>query len=104
MSLGRAVTTQALRNAGHTRFPYLRSTFLCARGEKSDKIRHVPTTAQQAATIHGIADKLGDPAHGLSLDLGGRGREYPCPNIRVRNGGDEVAERSDRSGARRDVA
>src|SRR5436190_21977953 len=104
MSLGRAVTAQPFFNAGHARLPYLRATFLGACGKESDEVRHVPAAYQQAATISGIADKLGDPADRLSLDLGCRGREYPCPDIRIRNGGTEVAERSDRSGARRDVA
>ncbi len=75
-----------------------------AGGEEADEVRHVAAAHQQAVAVGGKPNQLGDPADGLRFDLGGDRRQPPGADVLVDRRRQQIAERADRRGARRDVA
>ena len=75
-----------------------------APGQEADEVGHVAAAHQQPAAGLGIAHQLGHPAHRLRLDLGRHRRELPPADVRVHGRGEQVGQRAERRGGRRDVA
>ena len=78
--------------------------FAARAARKQTKFAMLPPLTSSPPQSTGIADQLGDPAHGLRLDLGGGRRERPGADVRVDRRGEQVGEHADRRRRRGDVA
>jgi hypothetical protein len=101
---GRRVGAKRRTDRPKTGGPHVAARLRGSRGEETDEIRHVAAAHEQPAGVGGKPDQLGDPADRLPLDFRRHRRQPPCADVRVHRRREQIAERPDRRGARRDVA
>ncbi len=64
----------------------------------------LPPLTSSPPQLWRVADQLGDPAHGLALDLGRGRRQRPRAHVRIDRRGEKIGQHPDRRRRRRDVA